>query len=204
MKLLHPLTIALAVGLLLGPRVLAAEQVKGNAPTAVSSTKTVISANVDATKAFLAVPTQKLTILRSGIWRSESPGGHITISDPRKGQHISLNAKTKTAHLGRFKPEEEPSLLQRIENLPAIGTVETQKEEIDGKDTLLMIIGEGDDSFPRGARVWIDATTKRPLRIEMTARSFTVIFSDIRFEDEIDMELFSLDAPPGYRLEKGE
>ena len=155
--------------------------------------------------------TSKILFKEPNLFRTEVPGGIVTIIDSAAGKQLILNAATKTALLLEAKPAVAPSgqaagvgLLERLRRLTegdakpmgekAIGSIRARGYQVSNLGTPMTI--------------WIDPATRLPIRFESDDRiqgkeiHFTA--SNFQIDPEIDDALFRTDPPAGYALSKGE
>lgn len=94
-----------------------------------------------------------------------------------------------------------------LENLRALESHEdatSTREQVDGKQAIRYVVEDG----PRTTTLWVDATTKLPVRMKMVQLGngkLTVELSNFEWDPKLTgvknpNELFDLTPPPGYQL----
>lgn len=148
-------------------------------------------------------------IARSNVLLS-SPGraritdteGNVTIVDQSRSSMLLLNARTKRARLvegpvGGFARE-----IARLREVAPETARLSGREVIDGVEVAIYSVDEGPDHL----RVWVEAVTKLPVRIECrhdgaadSTPSISVL-ENMKWNVPIDAATFSVEVPQGYTL----
>jgi outer membrane lipoprotein-sorting protein len=132
----------------------------------------------------------------------------ITIQDTQKGISISLLPETKTAMVFTYEnvPADSPGNtfehLRRVVGGQAEDVEQLGRRTVDGRETV---------GFRYRVRevemtIWADPGTGLPVRVEATTPLMKpkshVVWSDFRFNVELDESLFSLEVPEGYTVKQ--
>lgn len=145
--------------------------------------------------------------------RTELPGGVISISDTQQRKSLTLQPEQKTAMLLEYDIQADPkgnanpaqdraSVIENLRNLVNQEGKPLGEREIDG------VAAKGFEVTADGQtmKVWADRKTGDPIRIEIPAeilgKTATVVLTELEFNVPLDEELFSLDVPEGYKLQK--
>lgn len=171
----------------------------------ISYTATVESAE------FKIALTSKFLFKEPNLFRTEVPGGIVTIIDTSVGKQLILNPANKTALLLEAKPAVAPSgqaggvgLIGRLRQLTegdakpvgekAIGNIQARGYQVTNLGTPMTI--------------WIDPASRLPIRFESSDRvqgkEIHLTATDFKIDPEIDDALFRTDPPAGYALSKGQ
>jgi outer membrane lipoprotein-sorting protein len=158
-------------------------------------------------------------------WTRVSIG--VSIDDLERGKYVWLDPKKKifqemkgvlsiSVDDGKVTetkaaPAPEVDFYARMRDIPAKPTEELPEREINGQRVLGYRLvekherPEGVDTWTR--TYWVDATTKLPVQVEVTAESTHPrmgqsqwILSNIVFDEPLDEALFSTDPPAGYTV----
>ena len=142
-----------------------------------------------------------------------SPVREVTITHYGKRQRLDLNIDDETASLvdmgsdyvvegdtGRLALTQlDTSIRDRLigwshEVVEDLGSV-----EFNG-DVVRLLQSRQDGNV---IQVWIDPQTDLPVQISVQRPKYTVLYTSIQIDEELDDELFSLEPPEGYSLFKG-
>jgi outer membrane lipoprotein-sorting protein len=151
--------------------------------------------------------TMRMFVKEPSLMRTEAVGGIVTVVDGRQGKQLILDPTSKTALLLEGKAPEAPSgpatsFAERLRQLTE-GDAKPVGEKVIGG---VRALGYRVEKLGMEMTVWVDATTRLPIRIESSDRiqgkEFRAIASDFQIDPAIDDALFRLDPPPGYTLRK--
>jgi outer membrane lipoprotein-sorting protein len=134
----------------------------------------------------------------------ESDAGAIVIDFPA-GKSIGVSSKTKTAFVGSIKGGGELDQLKKmmdyLRSLPEKSPRPLGNRQIEG----VSVKGFELDSSNETTSVWAHATTGNPVRIEILHKNTrpgpqTEVMTNIKLDEKLDPELFSLEPPAGYQV----
>jgi outer membrane lipoprotein-sorting protein len=152
----------------------------------------------------------------------------VSISDLERGKLVTLDPERKLFSEAKtllsispddmkiteteVAPAPEVDFYARMRDIPAKPTEELPEREINGQRiTGYRLVEkherpEGVDTWTR--TYWVDATTKLPVQVEVTAESTHPrmgqsrwLLTDIVFDEPLDASLFSTDPPEGYTVQ---
>jgi outer membrane lipoprotein-sorting protein len=155
--------------------------------------------------------TMKFLFKEPNLFRTEVPGGIITIINSSQGKQLILDPAAKTALLLEGKPPAAPAgpgagvgLVGRLRQL-------TQGDaKLVGEKAIGAIQARGYlvSKFGMEMTIWIDPGTRLPIRLELSDRiqgkEIRVTASDFQIDPDFDDALFRTDPPAGYALRKAE
>jgi outer membrane lipoprotein-sorting protein len=175
------------------------EKVQGTRSVTLTVTNKVEDRPIGKVRLFVQAP---------GLLRVEYEDDTIGILERAKHQTLTLNPKQKKAilTLGLSDMMGPPNIYElflnatqdKLENLP--------EETIDGKKAIGYRVRFGLAADKKEARVWVDPTTKLPVRIEQSEKDKSgretahMVFSDFVFDAPLDAALFRMTPPEGYTL----
>lgn len=149
-------------------------------------------------------------ILRDSVLRLELADVMVLILDVDSRQEIELDTVRKIARKstveGRIPAEELKSPIDRLRNL---GKGDKDKvtilgdEERDGVRCKVFQI-DSPAAVPVGGKfkLWADAKTNLPVRIEAGDEQMSVVYESFRWDDPLADDLFRLDVPKGYLVDE--
>lgn len=138
--------------------------------------------------------------------------GEVTIINYSQRQELVLNPISKTAFLWDKSSEYEInnntgeleltqldiSLRDRMLSLRAKAVKDLGEENLNG-DLIRKLQSTTDKQI---TTVWVDPESNLPVQIEINRQGKKIKYSSIKIDKDISDELFSLNPPDGYRLEK--
>jgi outer membrane lipoprotein-sorting protein len=163
---------------------------------------------------------EKVFLLAPSTLRHEKPDGSYALMDLERGRSMYLDRKKKRVAIyegiATITPEmKQLNFYELIRNIQGKAVSELPAKEIDGKK-LPGFRAEREVSHPMMKQkltvrmnVWVDPATKLPARIEElypdpvgsdNYRTGTVMDQFV-FDEPLDPELFSFDAPEGFTVE---
>ena len=133
--------------------------------------------------------------------------GNVSIIDMESGRILNLSEAKKEAAYIDLKGLKIPNYMDQLKN--AIGMLQDSPHfvveelgvrEIDGQKVVGFLA-----KHPRAEiTIWANAKTGLPVRIESKEGQMCVIAKNLRFDEPMDEALFSMDVPPGYKLQQTE
>jgi outer membrane lipoprotein-sorting protein len=142
-----------------------------------------------------------------GLARVEGPRGQISVIFSEQGQSkfLSLMPTTKTAVLliqkGPKPPSEKADPMEIVQHLRRLAEKNSEpagKKRLGDVEAQGFRVQEGDLEW----LIWADPKTRLPLQVEFTWPDGTRgTMSDFRFNPKLDLALFSLEVPKGYKLQ---
>ncbi len=152
----------------------------------------------------------RLVILPNGKIRSDNSKGY-SIQDIKARKMITVERESKTVHiLEGFSPPGpsvgDLNLYEMIKNIRKDAVKRLPDEEIDGRNAIVFRVDVKElpkSSKTAAWKVWIDPSTKLPIRLEVTAedengKPVRCVMYDIEFDRPFDPSLFSFKPPEGY------
>jgi outer membrane lipoprotein-sorting protein len=148
--------------------------------------------------------------LRDSALRYELADALVMIIDFDQQTEIELDTNRKIARRSNLKErlpaEKIKAPIDRLRTLgkaPADQVTTLGAESLDGVRCQVFEI-KSTDGFPVGGRfkLWADATTSLPVRLEAGDAQFSVIFEKFRWDENLKDELFRVEIPAGYHLEE--
>jgi outer membrane lipoprotein-sorting protein len=124
----------------------------------------------------------------------------IRIFDHQSGQETRLSPTTGTAMILELSRGPD-NTLERFRRLVEKADGEGEKlglQTIDGRETVAFRIVKGDGEI----KLWADPETGLPVRYESTSSYMNsrTVWSDFRYNVDLDESLFSLEVPDGYTI----
>lgn len=135
----------------------------------------------------------------------------IVNGNERKGLQLDVSRKiaTKIDLEGRVPAEDLREPIERLRNLKANAkenVVRLGDEELNGrKCQVYQVKGRIKEEpllVPDEFKLWVDAKTGWPVRIQAADARTSLIYEQFKWDEPLRDELFSLKVPPGYLLEQ--
>jgi outer membrane lipoprotein-sorting protein len=153
--------------------------------------------------------TMKLLFKEPNLFRTEVPGGIVTIIDSSQGKQLILDPVANTALLLEGKAAVAPSgqagavgLLGRLRQLTEGDAKFVGDKAIGGIQARGYVV----KNLGMETTIWIDPATRLPVRFESSDRiqgkDFRATASDFQIDPEVDDALFRIEPPAGYALRK--
>lgn len=143
-------------------------------------------------------------ILGNDYHRVEYPNGDVHIADLKKKRMLYLRNQEKKAELTiGFDPKGVMDFYDKMRNWHKESIKTLPDREIDGKVTKGFVVEE----LGREMKVWVDADTKLPVRVEVSAKTKQFIggkeanidiMTDFVFDKALDKGLFDTTPPADY------
>jgi hypothetical protein len=133
---------------------------------------------------------------------------NVSIIDLQSSRILSLTESKKEAAYVDLKGlpsmpnymDQLRNALVQLQDSPHFVVEELGVREIDGRNVVGFLA-----KHPRAEiTIWADAKTGLPVRIESKEGQLCVIAKNLRFDEPMDEALFSMDVPPGYKLQQME
>jgi len=143
--------------------------------------------------------------LSKQIPRISALGGDVWILDSKQGKTLILDTAKKTAriHPAKKTMSDMYDAFRNFRDRVDFSVEEIGHRQVGNKEAIGFKLRKEDEN--REMAVWADPETKLPILIEETlvdregqARQFVI--TDIVFDDELDMSLFSLKPPDDYEV----
>ncbi len=139
---------------------------------------------------------------RTEIKGAGDESGFVVFNIPA-GQALMVDAKRKTAHVSPLRAAEGQDMaaetIEHVQSLSDEGARALGEKTIDGRAARgFEIAGKTTTTT-----VWADASTGRPLRVELLQKDFrggpvVETWTNIKLDEPLDDALFSVEPPPGY------
>lgn len=160
------------------------------------------------------IANMKTMVKEPYFMRIEVSDGRIMIFNMQQRRLLVLNTKIKGAFAFTTSTITEPfNTYDTFKNFRQI-------DKFDVKHIGTEIIGNRkaevfeltDKNNSQRTKVWVDPQTELPFRMESNIKgteekpiggTITIVVSDIVFDEEMDISLFSLDIPEGYKITDG-
>ena len=152
----------------------------------------------------------KFLFKEPNLFRTEVPGGIVTIVDTSQGKQLILDPAAKTALVLEGKPAAVPAgpgagggLIAHLRQLTEGDAKPAGEKAIGGIQARGYLI----NNLGMQMTIWVDPATRLPIRLESSDRSqgkeihFTA--SEFQIDPEMNEALFRTDPPAGYSVRKG-
>ena len=140
--------------------------------------------------------------------RQESAQHGIMIADTKKAKGVLLDPAAKKAIIGEIS-DLPSNPLQSLREVAEKDARFIREEQRDGRRTLVYHVSNAHIMGMRGEMtVWVDPQSKLPVRIEVgheeepDPQNATILLHDFTWNQPLDPELFSLEVPEGYQVER--
>jgi hypothetical protein len=199
------MTVAVLTGIhqFVGPQVAWAAVLKNVQNAKTVRWKTTITAQGHESQIMHAM------VVEPDYVRFELSDGPVFIMDRHKGNGLILDYPAKgQATLGPVENDRIPdfyNVLRNFRDLPGFSVKEIGTRRIEGRRaTGFKVKKEGQQ---QERTIWVDPESELPIRIEETEQDHDgnvihLVTTDIMFDVDLDMSLFSLEPPDGYELKK--
>jgi hypothetical protein len=193
----------IAIHQFVGPEVAWAEVLKNIQNAKTVRWKTTITAEGHEPQIMRAM------VIEPDYVRFEVSDGPVFIIDRHKGKGLILDYPTKgQATLGPTDNDRIPDFYNALRNfrdLPGFSVEEIGTRRLEGKRAIGFKVKKENEEQER--TIWVDPETQLPVRIEEAAQDgqgnvVHLVTTDIMFDVDIDIRLFSLEPPEGYELKK--
>lgn len=148
-------------------------------------------------------------VIGSDYFRFEVSDVLVFIIDRHKGKGLILNYPAKgQATLGFCDDDRIPDYYDAFRNfrdLPGFSVKEIGRRRIDGKWAIGFQVKHENEEQERA--IWVDPESELPIRVEEMEEDregnvVHLVTTDIMFDVDLDIRLFSLEPPEGYELKK--
>ena len=150
-------------------------------------------------------PLMHEIVVGSRIRRTLSNMEHVTqIIDLESAKMLALDDKEKTAAYVDIKGPLQEGTRNYIEFLRQVvvklqdNYEELGEQEIDGQKAIGFVARGPNEEV----KIWADAKTALPIRIELRVGQFFSILKNFQFDVPIEDSLISMDVPEGYTLQE--
>lgn len=141
--------------------------------------------------------SSRIILLDSGVWRRET-ASYISITDPASGKQLQLVPKSKEATLVEIGPQDKSPDIRECVRL-ACPSDEVEETVLGERPALFFVVDDGNNAFPAGTSIWVDKQSRLPMKIAFPKTDgVTMTWTEFRFDEELDANLFQLTAPDGY------
>ncbi len=122
----------------------------------------------------------------------------VDIQDLPRGVHLMTNSRDKTAWISRHMRKRTKTLVESLQELQQKKGVTSAKERLEDRETVKYQV-EKDGGI---VTLWVDATTRLPVRMEYEFPLNKFVWSDYRWDPEVKEpdRLFSEEVPEGYAV----
>ncbi|MFC1760598.1 hypothetical protein ACFL6U_00785 [Planctomycetota bacterium] len=135
-------------------------------------------------------------------------GKAINIFDFDRSLRLTLSPEKKVAFFTDVQTESPTQvhigpireLVTKIQEDPDFTIEQLDDQVIEGQSAIVFKAVADNETLT----VWADAETLIPIRLEKVIQGQSVVLSNIRFDYDVDLSLFSMDAPDGYSTVQGQ
>jgi outer membrane lipoprotein-sorting protein len=144
-------------------------------------------------------------VLEPHYRRFELPDGRIWISDYDQGRAVTLDSSSSTFSVESPIREGHRDIYDTFRNFQSARGYSAERigeRQIDNKPVIGFRLTKENQNFDE-IKIWVDPETQLPVQIEAILesgleQSIQFITTEIIFDSEIDLSLFSLEPPAGY------
>jgi hypothetical protein len=133
---------------------------------------------------------------------------NVSIIDLQSSRILSLTeSKKKAVYIDLKGLPPMPNYMDQLKNVivqlqdsPQFVVEELGAREIDGRKAVGFLAKHPQAEIT----IWADAKTGLPIRIDQKTGQLLVIAKNLKFDEPMDDAMFSMDVPPGYKLQQME
>jgi outer membrane lipoprotein-sorting protein len=149
--------------------------------------------------------TERILIQAPNLLRVESAGAKVSIIDYEQRKWLAIDPAKKEATVYQGIGLAAPDIYGMLRNLQKDTIKRLPPREIDGKTAPGFLVPVSADEHRYEAAVWVDATTRLPVRLEVSGEDdeghkSLEVMSDLVFDTALDPALFSLVPPKGFAV----
>jgi outer membrane lipoprotein-sorting protein len=147
----------------------------------------------------------KAHAMADGRMRMEDADGSYTIIDPKAERSLTVSPSAKEALLIKGYHNRLPTDIYRLfREIRKEEVKRFPKENVDGRTAEVFLAKVKFPEEPQEVKVWVDAETQLPFRLEMSTpgpqKQEVRLRIDLEFDKPLDEKLFSTEPPAGYKL----
>ena len=158
-------------------------------------------------------PQQTTTIVSTvtvvdPAWMSLEMPEMTMIFDRNVGKGLTLIPKSKTAFrmpTQNIPKEQQRSILEEMRVVDEKKARDLGEKEINGRKSREYLISNKENGGSPDMKIWIDAQTHLPIRMEMEIQfgfltKVQSVFTDFQWDIQVDKALLALEIPEGYQV----
>jgi len=148
----------------------------------------------------------KAYALADGRMRTEDPDGSYNVVDPKTNRSLAVNPAAKEALLIKGYHNPLPTDIYRLfREIRKDEVKRLPRDNVDGRNAEVFIAKVKFPEEPQEVKVWVDAETQLPFRLELTVagpqpNQEVPMRIDLEFDKALDEKLFSTEPPAGYKV----
>ncbi|SIN86301.1 hypothetical protein SAMN05444166_1326 [Singulisphaera sp. GP187] len=122
----------------------------------------------------------------------------VDVQDLPRGVHLMTNSREKTAWISRHAPKWTKTFVESLQELQQKKGVTSAKERLEERETVKFLVEKDGGTVT----LWIDSTTRLPVRLEYEFPLNKIIWSDFQWDPEVKEpdRLFNTEIPEGYAV----